>query len=88
MGVFSQMNLEMQERTSTTQSGMFSKAEELDDARQEAEAEAAKATLAKLTEDSSPSDEAPAEEAPPEALQLAVPFHHPHGFAIASPQPK
>lgn len=66
MGVFSQMNLEMQERTSTTQSDMFSKAEELDDARQEAEAEAAKATLAKLTEDSSPSDEAPAEEAPPE----------------------
>lgn len=66
MGVFSQMNLEMQERTSTTQSGMFSKAEELDDARQEAEAEAAKATLAKLTEDSSPPDEAPAEEAPPE----------------------
>ena len=66
MGVFSQMNLEMQERTSTTQSGMFSKAEELDDARQEAEAEAAKATLAKLTEDSSPSDEALAEEAPPE----------------------
>ena len=66
MGVFSQMNLEMQERTSTTQSGMFSKAEELDDARQEAEAEAAKATLAKLTEDSEPSDEAPAEEAPPE----------------------
>ena len=66
MGVFSQMNLEMQERTITTQSGMFSKAEELDDARQEAEAEAAKATLAKLTEDSSPSDEAPAEEAPPE----------------------
>ena len=66
MGVFSQMNLEMQERTSTTQSGMFSKAEELDDARQEAEAEAAKATLAKLTEDSSPSDEAPSEEAPPE----------------------
>lgn len=66
MGVFSQMNLEMQERTSTTQSGMFSKAEELDDARQEAEAEAAKATLAKLTEDSSASDEAPAEEAPPE----------------------
>lgn len=66
MGVFSQMNLEMQERTSTTQSGIFSKAEELDDARQEAEAEAAKATLAKLTEGSSPSDEAPAEEAPPE----------------------
>ena len=66
MGVFSQMNLEMQERTSTTQSGMFSKAEELDDARQEAEAEAAKATLAKLTEDSEPSDEAPTEEAPPE----------------------
>ena len=66
MGVFSQINLEMQERTSTTQSGMFSKAEELDDARQEAEAEAAKATLAKLTEDSEPSDEAPAEEAPPE----------------------
>ena len=66
MGVFSQMNLEMQERTSATQSGMFSKAEELDDARQEAEAEAAKATLAKLTEDSSPSDEAPSEEAPPE----------------------
>ena len=66
MGVFSQMNLEMQERTSTTQSGMFSKAEELDDARQAAEAEAAKATLAKLSEDSSPSDEAPAEEAPPE----------------------
>ena len=66
MGVFSQMNLEMQERTSTTQSGMFAKAEELDDARQEAEAEAAKATLAKLTEDSEPSDEAPAEEAPPE----------------------
>lgn len=66
MGVFSQMNLEMQERTSTTQSGMFSKAEELDDARQEAEAEAAKATLAKLTEDSSASDEAPAEEAPTE----------------------
>ena len=66
MGVFSQINLEMQERTSTTQSGMFSKAEELDDARQEAEAEAAKATLAKLTENSSPSDEAPAEEAPPE----------------------
>ena len=66
MGVFSQMNLEMQERISTTQSGMFSKAEELDDARQEAEAEAAKATLAKLTEGSSPSDEAPAEEAPPE----------------------
>ena len=65
MGVFSQMNLEMQERTSTTQSGMFSKAEELDDARQEAEAEAAKATLAKLTEDSAPSDEAPTEEAPP-----------------------
>ena len=60
------MNLEMQERTSTTQSGMFSKAEELDDARQEAEAEAAKATLAKLTEDSEPSDEAPTEEAPPE----------------------
>lgn len=66
MGVFSQMNLEMQERTSTTQSGMFYKAEELDDARQEAEAEAAKATLAKLTEDSAPSDEAPTEEAPPE----------------------
>ena len=66
MGVFSHMNLEMQERTSTTQSGMFSKAEELDDARQAAEAEAAKATLAKLTEDSEPSDEAPAEEAPPE----------------------
>ena len=66
MGVFSQMNLEMQERTSTTQSGMFSKAEELDDARQEAEAEAAKATLAKLTEDSEPSDETPAEVAPPE----------------------
>ena len=60
------MNLEMQERTSTTQSGMFSKAEELDDARQEAEAEAAKATLAKLTEDSAPSDEALTEEAPPE----------------------
>ena len=66
MGVFSQINLEMQERTSTTQSGMFSKAEELDDARQEAEAEAAKATLAKLTEDSSPSDEASAEEVPPQ----------------------
>jgi hypothetical protein len=66
MGVFSQMNLEMQGRTSTTQSGIFSKAEELDDARQEAEAEAAKATLAKLTEDSSPPDEAPAEEAHPE----------------------
>ena len=66
MGVFSQMNLEMQERTSTTQSGMFSKAAELDDARQEAEAEAAKATLAKLTEDSEPSDEASTEEAPSE----------------------
>jgi hypothetical protein len=42
------------------------KAEEIDDARQAAEAEAAQVALAKLNEDDEPVEDAPADEVPPE----------------------
>ena len=72
MGVMSEIDMEMRMRQNTDADEMDlrAKAEERDDARQAAEAEAAQATLAKLNVESppedEPTDEAPAEEAPPE----------------------
>ena len=75
MGYFSQLDIEKRTAQNTDADGtdemdLRAKAEERDDARQAAEAEAAQATLAKLAEESppedEPTDEAPAEEAPPE----------------------
>lgn len=71
MGYFSQLDIEQRTAQTTDADGtdemdLRAKAEERDDARQAAEAEAAQATLAKLNEDDAPTDEAPAEETPPE----------------------
>ncbi len=75
MGYFSQLDIEQRtaqhtDADATDEMDLRAKAEERDDARQAAEAEAAQATLAKLAVESStedePTDEAPAEEAPPE----------------------
>lgn len=75
MGYFSQLDIEQRtaqhtDADATDEMDLHAKAEERDDARQAAEAEAAQATLAKLAVESStedePTDEAPAEEAPPE----------------------
>lgn len=72
MGVMSEIDMEMRMRQNTDADEMDlrAKAEERDDARQAAEAEAAQATLAKLAEESppedEPTDEVTAEEAPPE----------------------
>ena len=75
MGYFSQLDIEKRAAQNTDADGtdemdLRAKAEERDDARQAAEAEAAQATLAKLNVESPPedesTDEAPAEEAPPE----------------------
>ena len=75
MGYFSQLDIEKRTAQNTDADGtdemdLRAKAEERDDARQAAEAEAAQATLAKLNVESppedEPTDEAPAEEAPPE----------------------
>lgn len=75
MGYFSQLDIEKRTAQNTDADGtdemdLRAKAEERDDARQAAEAEAAQATLAKLNVESppedEPADEAPAEEAPPE----------------------
>ena len=75
MGYFSQLDIEKRtaqnaDADGTDEMDLRAKAEERDDARQAAEAEAAQATLAKLNVESppedEPTDEAPAEEAPPE----------------------
>ena len=75
MGYFSQLDIEKRTAQSADADGtdemdLRAKAEERDDARQAAEAEAAQATLAKLNVESPPedetTDEAPAEEASPE----------------------
>ena len=75
MGYFSQLDIEKRtaqnaDADGTDEMDLRAKAEERDDARQAAEAEAAQATLAKLNVESPPEDEpteeAPAEEAPPE----------------------
>ena len=75
MGYFSQLDIEKRtaqnaDADGTDEMDLRAKAEERDDARQAAEAEAAQATLAKLNVESPPedetTDEAPAEEASPE----------------------
>jgi len=75
MGYFSQLDIEKRtaqnaDADGTDEMDLRAKAEERDDARQAAEAEAAQATLAKLNVESppedEPTDEATAEEAPPE----------------------
>ena len=71
MGVFSEMDIDRRSAQYTDtdnadEMDLRAKAEEIDDARQEAEAEAAQAALAKLTKDDEPVEGAPADEAPPE----------------------
>ena len=67
MGYFSQLDIEKRSAQNdtddeTTEMDLRAKAEERDDARQAAEAEAAKATLAKLAEDEAPTDDEPEED--------------------------
>ena len=71
MGVFSEMDIDRRaaqytDTDNADELDLRAKAEEIDDARQAAEAEAAQAALAKLTEDDEPVEGAPADEAPPE----------------------
>ena len=69
MGYFSQLDIEKHTEQNTTDDkpmNLRAKAEERDDARQAAEAEAAKATLANLAKDEAPSDDEPDEDAPTE----------------------
>ena len=72
MGVMSELDMEMRMRQNADadEIDLRAKAEEINEARQAAEAEAAQATLAKLAVESPPEDEpaedAPAEETPPE----------------------
>ena len=72
MGVMSEIDMEMRMRQNADadEIDLRAKAEEINEARQAAEAEAAQATLAKLAVESPPEDEpaedAPTEEAPPE----------------------
>ena len=69
MGYFSQLDIEKHTEQNTTDDkpmNLRAKAEERDDARQAAEAEAAKATLANLAKDEAPSDGEPDEDAPTE----------------------
>lgn len=72
MGFMSELDMEMRMRQNADadEIDLRAKAEELNEARQAAEAEAAQATLAKLAVESPPEDEpavdAPTEEAPPE----------------------
>ena len=72
MGVMSELDMEMRMRQNADadEIDLRAKAEEINEARQAAEAEAAQATLAKLAVESPPEDEpaedAPTEEAPPE----------------------
>ncbi len=74
MGYFSQLDMEKRTTQNTTEDetmDLRAKAEEIDDARQAAEAEAAKATLAKLAENEAPSDDEPDEDAPTETAPTA-----------------
>ena len=72
MGVMSELDMEirMRQNADADEIDLRAKAEEINEARQAAEAEAAQATLAKLAVESPPEDEpaedAPTEEAPPE----------------------
>ena len=72
MGVMSELDMEMRMRQNTDadEIDLRAKAEEINEARQAAEAEAAQATLAKLAVESpcedAPAEDAPTEEAPPE----------------------
>ena len=72
MGVMSELDMEMRMRQNADadEIDLRAKAEEINEARQAAEAEAAQATLAKLAVESpcedEPADDAPTEEAPPE----------------------
>ena len=72
MGVMSELDMEMRMRQNADadEIDLRAKAEEINEARQAAEAEAAQATLAKLTVESpcedEPAEDAPTEEAPPE----------------------
>ena len=72
MGVMSELDMEMRMRQNADadEIDLRAKAEEINEARQAAEAEAAQATLAKLAVESPPEDEpaedAPTEETPPE----------------------
>ncbi len=72
MGVMSELDMEMRMRQNADadEIDLRAKAEEINEARQAAEAEAAQATLANLSVESPPEDEpaedAPTEEAPPE----------------------
>ena len=72
MGVMSELDMEMRMRQNTDadEIDLRAKAEEINEARQAAEAEAAQATLAKLAVESpcedEPAEDAPTEEAPPE----------------------
>ena len=72
MGVMSELDMEMRMRQNADadEIDLRAKAEEINEARQAAEAEAAQATLAKLAVESpsedEPAEEAPTEEAPPE----------------------
>ena len=72
MGVMSELDMEMRmhQNDDADEIDLRAKAEELNEARQAAEAEAAQATLAKLAVESpcedAPAEDAPTEEAPPE----------------------
>ena len=72
MGVMSELDMEMRMRQNADadEIDLLAKAEEINEARQAAEAEAAQATLAKLAVESpsedEPAEDAPVEEAPPE----------------------
>ena len=72
MGVMSELDMEMRMRQNTDadEIDLRAKAEEINEARQAAEAEATQATLAKLAVEATPEDEpaedAPTEDAPPE----------------------
>ena len=72
MGVMSELDMEMRmcQNADADEIDLRAKAEEINEARQAAEAEAAQATLAKLTVESpcedEPAEDAPTEEAPPE----------------------
>ena len=72
MGVMSELDMEMRmhQNADADEINLRAKAEELNEARQAAEAEAAQATLARLSVESptedDPAEEAPIEEAPPE----------------------
>ena len=71
MGVFSEMDIDRRSAQYTDtdnadEMDLRAKAEEIDDARQAAEAEAAQVALAKLNKDDEPVEDAPADEVPPE----------------------